>query len=44
MSRAGRRAFEKCDVKVVQLKQFVYEEGEEGSTVLSTNPTEEARK
>ena len=43
MNRAGRRSFDKCNVKVVQVKDFVYENGNKGKVVMAENPSEDTR-
>lgn len=43
MSRAGRKAFNRCDVKVVEFKDFVYVDDDEKKVELSSNPSEDTR-
>jgi hypothetical protein len=50
MSRAGRKSFDKCNVKVVEFKEFVYAStfdkdlpGVERKTVRTDNPSEDTR-
>lgn len=44
MSRAGRKAFRKCDVKAVLFKSYVYTDDGEEKEVISTTPSEDSRQ
>lgn len=43
MSRKGNRAFDRCDVKVIEFKDLVYKKGKEGPTEVAKNPSEDSR-
>lgn len=43
MFKEGQRAFDRCDVKVVEFKSFVYKQSSAGEKALATNPSEDMR-
>jgi hypothetical protein len=44
MSNNGKKAFRRCDVKVVEFKDFVYDKDAKNRKVLSDNPSEDTRR